>query len=158
MAAVFGKDDEIALLMRQRTKNLGWQGHVLIVDDEPNFRFATGIALRRAGYAITEAENAKEALRLILEVGKGQPFDLLLVDIQMPGMSGVELVSELNNRNIAVPILIVSGFADNNLMEELCTKGCIGLLQKPFDPGELIERVRSALNGCKNGGECPCPT
>jgi two-component system, NtrC family, C4-dicarboxylate transport response regulator DctD len=145
----------------------GLRGHVLIVDDEPNFRFSTGIALRRAGYAITEAENAEQALSLITRAygldlplcrpGRPPSFDLLLVDVQMPGMSGVELIDEVRRRNIGVPIFVVSGFADKRLSDELRSRGCFDLLNKPFEPVELIEKVWTAINAYRNGGAHACP-
>jgi CheY-like chemotaxis protein len=155
-------------LKREAADKAGLRRHVLIVDDEPNFRFSTGIALRRAGYAITEAENAEQALSLITRAyghdlslcqsGRPPSFDLLLVDIQMPGMSGVELIDEVRRRNIGVPIFVVSGFADKRLSDELRRRGCFDLLNKPFEPVELIEKVWTAINAHKNGGASPCPS
>jgi CheY-like chemotaxis protein len=130
--------------------------HILIVDDEANFRFAAGIALRRAGYTVAEAEDAGNALLLMGNGEKGRSFDLLLVDVQMPGMSGIELIEEVRKRNIVLPIFVVSGFVDEALAREIDGKGCFALLHKPFEPGELVEKISMVLKIWKSGG-CTCP-
>lgn len=167
MTKPFARNGLAALPVDERRSLADWRAHVLIVDDEPNFRFATGIALKRAGYRITEAEDAETALRLVTRpwlapcgleepatIGGAAsvcPFDLLLVDIQMPGMSGAELIEEVRRRNIAVPVFAISAFADERLAGELKTKGGVELLPKPFEPGELVERIRLSLLARVNG-------
>jgi len=117
------------------------QGHVLIVDDEADFRFGAGIALRRAGYRVTEAADGKEALALLSKDEPGFRFDLLLMDVQMPGLSGVELIDEMKRKGISTPVFGVSGYADRALVEELCRKGCAAFMDKPFEPDELVEKI-----------------
>jgi CheY-like chemotaxis protein len=131
--------------------------HILVVDDEAHFRFATGIALRRAGYTITEAADAEEALLLLTKAPGAAHFDLMLVDVQMPGMSGVELIEEIRGRGIGLPAFIISGFVDKRLAEELSRKGCKDLLHKPFEPAELVRRVTRLIEGAGAEEEYPCP-
>jgi CheY-like chemotaxis protein len=118
---------------------------ILIVDDEPDFRFSAGIALRRAGYSTEAVADGAEALKLIRSAKERSSFDLLLVDIQMPGLSGTELIDELKKRAIDTPVLIVSGFADTSLMDELLKKGCRAFLAKPFEFRELVRHVDEIL-------------
>jgi CheY-like chemotaxis protein len=118
---------------------------ILIVDDEPDFRFSAGIALRRAGYLTEEAADGAEALNLIRSGKERSLFDLLLVDIQMPCLSGAELIDELRKRAIDTPVLIVSGFADTTLQDEFLRKGCTAFLAKPFEFQQLVRRVDEIL-------------
>jgi len=120
---------------------------ILIVDDEPHFRFDVAIVLRKAEYKISEAANGEEALSKIMEAQKNEdPFDLLVTDIQMPRMSGIELINELKRKNISIPVLAVTGFNDRTLMRELSQKGH-DYLEKPFDPREMIMRIHFLLKG-----------
>ncbi len=118
---------------------------ILIVDDEPDFRFSAGIALRRAGYSTEAVADGAEALNLVQLGKESAPFDLLIVDIQMQGLSGTELIDELKKRNINTPVLVVSGFADTTLLDELLKKGCRAFLAKPFESRELVRRADEIL-------------
>lgn len=120
--------------------------HILIVDDEPNFRFSAGIALKKEGYEISEAENGKEAFTMIMDAQKeSRRFDLLLLDVQMPGMSGIELIKKLKKNSILVPILVVSAFPTKEHVAELVLNGCLQILSKPFEPSVLLKRVEEIL-------------
>ena len=118
---------------------------ILIVDDEPDFRLSAGIALRRAGYLTEEAADGAEVLEAIQSGKERSLFDLLLVDIQMPCLSGAELIDELRKRAIDTPVLIVSGFADTTLQDEFLRKGCTAFLAKPFEFQVLVRRVDEIL-------------
>ena len=118
---------------------------ILIVDDEPDFRLSAGIALRRAGYLTEEAADGAEVLEAIQSGKERSLFDLLLVDIQMPCLSGAELIDELRKRAIDTPVLIVSGFADTTLQDEFLRKGCTAFLAKPFEFQQLVRRVDEIL-------------
>jgi sigma-B regulation protein RsbU (phosphoserine phosphatase) len=120
--------------------------HVLIVDDEPHLRFAVAIALRKEGYMVSEAENGESAFEMILTRHRlASQYDLLILDIQMPAMSGIELIDELRKHDITIPVFAVSGFGDKALLLELLRRGCSEFLDKPFMPEEIIRRTRSIL-------------
>lgn len=120
--------------------------HVLVVDDEKNTRLALSLIFRKSGFAVTAAADGLEALKKTEELlRRGLPCVLLVIDLQMPGLTGVELVEELERRNIYLPILLISGYRENGLVERLARKGCVGYLGKPFEPAELIDRVESLL-------------
>ncbi len=132
--------------------------HIMIIDDEPDFRYSAGIALRKAGYKISEADNGRNALALILNAQKmDEHFDLLLIDMRMPEMSGMELIEELKKSNISVPIFVISAYVHSALFKELQSKGCSEFLQKPFEPEEMVRRVENILeennNPLKKKGE-----
>ena len=119
---------------------------ILIVDDEPHFRFAASIALKRAGFDVQEASSGEEALtRFFNRHSNSTVFQLILMDILMPGISGVEMIKELNRRHVETPVLAVSGIADRDLIQELVHSHRVDLLKKPFEPKELIKKVKSIL-------------
>lgn len=116
--------------------------HILVADDEENMLHTMGFILEVANYKITTAKNGQEALRKILMAQEaGNPVDLLIADVQMPLLSGLELLDELNCLNIDIPILVITGYANKEMVRELVNKGCNGYLNKPFDEEELVKRV-----------------
>jgi DNA-binding NtrC family response regulator len=119
---------------------------VLFVDDEQGFRFAAGVALRRGGYRVEEAADGKEALAKILSAqDAGDPFDLVVTDIRMPAMSGVELIDALAERGNRTAVCAITCFGDRSLVAELAGKGCSEYLEKPFDPEKLVAWVGGQL-------------
>ncbi len=116
--------------------------HILVVDDEREFRFSAEIALRRAGYRAEVAGDGTEALDKIAESEERKdPFDLIVLDIRMPRMSGVELMDEMGRRGIFVPVFVMTCFVEKGLARELNAKGCFDVIEKPFPPQELVGRI-----------------
>ena len=121
--------------------------HILIVDDEKEFLFSAEIALRNAGYRTEAAIDGRKALAKIREAqDRSDPFDLLVLDIRMPGMSGVELIEELTRKEILLPALIMSAYIEKPLTRELEKKGCFNIIEKPFPPKELVGRIADVLS------------
>lgn len=120
---------------------------ILLVDDEPEFRFSASIALRKAGYDIVEAGDGREALWKIRESREsGEPISFLVTDIRMPVLSGLELVDEMRRRDIDIPVFAITGFSDKEVLAELSSRGCIEHIEKPFAPQELLERLEAFIN------------
>ncbi|HUG46196.1 MAG TPA: MASE1 domain-containing protein [Sphingomicrobium sp.] len=114
-------------------------GLVLLVDDEDLARASTAELLRDLGYRVEESDSAEQALGLL---GDGIDPDLILTDHLMPGMTGEELATELRNRKVTTPLLIVSGYAD---VEEL--DPAIPRLVKPFRGAELEAAIAKLSAG-----------
>ncbi|MGZ8461101.1 MAG: response regulator, partial [Candidatus Deferrimicrobiaceae bacterium] len=84
---------------------------ILFVDDESGFRFAAAVALRRGGYRVEEAADGKEALAKFLSSrDAGDPFDLVVTDIRMPAMSGIELIDALVERGVRTSVCAITCF------------------------------------------------
>lgn len=119
---------------------------ILLVDDEKEFLFAAGLALRQAGYDVDAFANPREAIGRVLDAGRENgPFDLLVTDLQMPVMSGGELVQALRENRIFLHVLTISGVFAKTIP---CTMDCscgVNHLDKPFEPRELVERVERIL-------------
>lgn len=117
---------------------------VLIVDDSDLIRRVLKKVIRQTGIEIAaclEAGDGAEALRLLTR----QPVDLILTDINMPGMDGIEMLTQLkrteNCREIPVIVISTEGSADR--VDEAMELGAVGYIMKPFTPEALAERLRS---------------
>ena len=118
--------------------------HVLVVDDDAAIRLAMTRLLRGLGYRVTEAAGGEAALAT---VDAGQQIDLLLTDIQMPGMSGDQLARQVQALRPGVRVLYVSG--DHTLAHygSGFSERTSHFLAKPFDASELAARIRAVLEG-----------
>ncbi|HEY6727967.1 MAG TPA: PAS domain-containing protein [Polyangiaceae bacterium] len=115
---------------------------VLLVEDDASVCAVSVRALRAAGYHVTTAETPARALALAEANGT---FDLIVSDVVMPAMSGFDLAEKLLARMGSVPILFVSGYAEQALQERGLQGADVELLRKPFSPAELIERVNGLM-------------
>lgn len=115
--------------------------HILAVDDDPNLLRTMQYILEVANYHVTAATSCEEALNIILRTRKDRPFDLLITDIQMSPLSGLELIDELRRRRISLPALVISAYGNKMLSSELEQRGCQEVIEKPFDAEELTRRV-----------------
>jgi two-component system, cell cycle sensor histidine kinase and response regulator CckA len=117
---------------------------ILLVDDEASVRTLTRRVLEKHGYKVIEAATGEQALRCF-DVD-GDAVDLLLTDIVMPGLRGPELVAELHRRRPGLPILLMSGYADDELFRRGALLERATLLKKPFTHDELLAQVRGRLS------------
>jgi CheY-like chemotaxis protein len=116
--------------------------HILVADDQENTLLTMEFILKAANYQVTTAGNGQEALDKIIEAERsGSPVDLLITDIQMPCLTGLELMDELNRAKIDIPILVITGCGNEELVIALMRKGCDGCLDKPINEEELIKRL-----------------
>jgi len=116
--------------------------HILIVDDEKYILVGLSIILKKAGYQISSAKNGRQALNILKKFNNtSESIDLLLTDIEMPDMTGMELLDVLSNHNISVSKLVISGYGDKEMIVELMKKGCDDFLDKPFEPHDLLNAV-----------------
>jgi CheY-like chemotaxis protein len=118
---------------------------ILVVEDEGGIRALVRKILRRQGYQVIEASNGEEALRLLAE--EGTKVDLLLTDVMMPGMNGVELSQKALAQDGSLKVLFVSGYTDESVLEAGQFPAGTAFLQKPFTLGSLLGKVREVLDG-----------
>lgn len=117
---------------------------ILVVDDEQNMRVALYEALSRDGFQVSVAEHGKMALDML---GRNLP-DLVIADIKMPEMDGIEMLQRIRQQNIQVPVLIMTGYATVATAVEAMKLGACDYILKPF-PVEIIEEAVSRV--LKNG-------
>ena len=114
---------------------------ILIVDDEASIRLTLGALLKRAGYDVTPAENGLEAVALL----ERQAFDLMLVDLKMPGMDGMQVVSAARKRQPDIAIIVLTGHGSLDTAVEGLHQGVFDYLLKTTEPVRVIERVKAGL-------------
>jgi len=123
------------------------KGLVLVVDDEEDVRKLAGKMLRELGYKVITAEDGDTAVD-IYEKNKNQ-IDLIILDIIMPGKSGVETFYMLKEINPEVKVILSSGYSQEGYASEMLNKEAHGFIQKPYKIGELSETVTGTLKGRK---------
>lgn len=126
--------------------------NILIVDDDPAVQITIRLLLERAGHRFTIAGDGRQGLALF-EAGH---FDLLFLDIFMPGMDGLETMRRIRMLQPAMPIIVISGrsitpdaYAEPDFLKMATRLGAVASLQKPFRPDALL----AAVNGCLKAGE-----
>jgi len=121
---------------------------ILVVDDEPTNIFVLDGLLSANNFNVITASNGKKALELI----KTEKPDLVLLDIMMPEMSGIEVLQRIINdpETNELPVLMVSAKTDSEVIETAMNIGAIDYIPKPFVDIELLARVRSGLRLKKN--------
>jgi PAS domain S-box-containing protein len=122
------------------------RGHetILVVEDDGVVRSVVASTLRRVGYRVIEAPTAAAALDVVISAG--EPIHLVLTDVVMPGMSGLELASKLHARSPAMLVLCMSGYTAESLERDPFYDASVAVLAKPIAPLALTEAVRDALD------------
>jgi DNA-binding NtrC family response regulator len=116
---------------------------ILIIDDDGHMRRACSRVLTKAGWNVACAETGDEGLRAIRNAT--EPIDAILLDQLMPGMSGMEVLAEVQAMDSAIPVVIMTGSATDESAAELKKKGAIACLPKPFTPDQLRETIHEAI-------------
>ncbi|RKX78032.1 MAG: sigma-54-dependent Fis family transcriptional regulator [Spirochaetes bacterium] len=114
--------------------------HILIVDDEDNLRKTLAQYLSLEGWTVTEASNGLSAKKKLEE----QAFNAVALDLRMPGMDGLELLEWLNGEGPSLPVVMMSAYGDVGDAVNAMKAGASDYLVKPFDPEELIIRLKKA--------------
>src|SRR5262245_23947574 len=118
---------------------------VFIVDDEKNIRRTVRMVLEGEGYSVEEASSGEEALARVAEIGA----DVILLDVQLPGMSGletIERIAKLKNLESAPTIIMISGHATLADAVRATKAGAYDLIEKPLDRERLRVALRNAVD------------
>jgi DNA-binding NtrC family response regulator len=115
--------------------------HILIVDDEPNVRKVLGTLLEQAGYTTTRAESGEIALSLI----RARDPDLVLTDLKMPGVDGLELLARVRDDFPEIPVVMLTAHGTIENAVEAMKRGAYDFLAKPFDREAVLATIEKAL-------------
>jgi FixJ family two-component response regulator len=117
---------------------------ISIVDDDDSFRGAATSFIRSLGYVAATFASAEE----FLASERALQTDCLITDVQMPGMTGIELQEQLLARGRRLPIIFITAFADAKAKRQVLAAGAVGFLEKPFRDETLVSCLREALAPC----------
>jgi DNA-binding response OmpR family regulator len=125
------------------------EGRILIVDDESAIRLVCQLNLASVGFQTLEASDGETALTL----ARTEHPDLILLDVMLPGIDGLDVAKELASspETREIPILFLSARSDRSDEERGHEVGGLGYITKPFDPAELIDKVRDVLERAERG-------
>ena len=115
-------------------------GTVLVVEDDANLRYFVSTVLRGAGFDPVSAVRAEDALSLL----DGVPCDLAVMDVRLPGMSGMNALGEISRRRPDLPVVIMTA-CDAVTETSALERGATSFLRKPFSAEQLLDGVRKAL-------------
>jgi DNA-binding NtrC family response regulator len=124
--------------MSETTKRL------LIVDDEETLTFSLyqSFILAKQNYEVVTASNAEEAIERLKE----KEFDLVVSDISMPGMSGLDLLGYIKKNSPNTEVIIMTAYGSDDKRDEAMSKGAAGYIEKPFEIREVKQMVMNILN------------
>lgn len=124
---------------------------ISVVDDNESVRRTTKLLIESFGYRATVFESAETLLRL----GQLNKVSCLIVDIQMPGMNGLQLQSHLAIEGWSIPIIFITAYGSKQVRRKAMQAGAVAFLEKPFGDEQLRETIRSTLPQV-NGDEATC--
>lgn len=127
---------------RTRTK----PATIFVVDDDEGMRKGVRFLLRAAGYQVECFDSGKAFLNGYEPIDRG----CALLDIRMPGMSGLELQEELRRRSIHIPIVIVTAYGNVPMAVRAMRSGAFDIIEKPFEGDQLIDRLERAMDEAAN--------
>lgn len=114
---------------------------ILLVDDDPEFRKAMKKMFEKSGYNVTVAADGQEALEALSE----ESFDLIISDLRMPNLNGMELMEELKRRRINLPVIFITAYGEVESYMDLMNLGAFEYINKPVKGQEILGVVRKAL-------------
>jgi CheY-like chemotaxis protein len=122
---------------------------ILVVDDDGAIRDSVRVTLEYEGYQVVAASNGLEGLALVEQ----EVPDLVLLDVRMPGLGGLEVLGRLTAMHKYLPVVMMSAQAKSAIREEVLRAGAVELLDKPFETDELRTIIHSALEERVSLGE-----
>lgn len=123
---------------------------ILLIDDEAVIRQLMAEILESAGHEVTSAETAEAALVLLDDDNN---FELVVSDVMMPGLSGLELLETVRARQASLPVVLVTGAGTYDTLSQALTRGAAGLVTKPFSHSELKSAVKRAVERASRSRE-----
>lgn len=115
--------------------------NILVIDDDEAICSLFEDTLEESGYTVTTANESSKGLELV----KNHDYDLVFLDLKMPGMNGAELFGQIKAIKPSLPVTIITGFADSDLMMKALTHGPLGVMKKPFRMSDILTAVDNYL-------------
>src|SRR5262245_37397500 len=119
----------------------GSNNEIIIVDDDPAVRDALSVVFSLEGYHVTSFGDGQS----LLTAARARTPSCIILDVHMPGRSGLDILRELNAQDYAAPIFIISGQGDIPMAVDAIKSGALDFIEKPFDADTVVSRVREAI-------------
>src|SRR5262249_35776607 len=123
---------------------------VAVVDDDPGMRGALKNFLSSFEYAVHVFDSAEAFLR----TAAGSKADCLIIDVQLPGISGIQLACELSKAGFTFPVIFMTAVDDDSIRHQATRLGCVAYLRKPFGSDLLIKAIAKATGQSSHGWPC----
>jgi len=123
---------------------------LLVIDDEPNMlRLLKTILMDKTGYTVITTNNPLEVQSLLLH----EPFDLVITDLKMPLVDGIDLIDIIKKVSVQLPIIIITAYGTSEIAEEAIKKGAYDFILKPFRKEAILIAIKRALEWKRMQGE-----
>jgi len=139
----FNKDSIDEWLQR---RSVGTKANILVIDDEQIIRLLFKETLEELGHRVITAETGSEGLELV----KQRDFDLVFLDLKMPGMDGAELFRRIKTIKPTLPVTIITGYPESDMMVRALAQGPFGVMNKPFTESDIVDAITSFLGITKS--------
>jgi len=127
------------------TKDTPGKGRILIVDDEASIRKALRLTLAKAGYDVVEADDGATGIKAIGADDNPLMVDVVICDIRMPKINGLEAISYFRQQYPSVPVIVLTGYPDIQLATDLLKQGVVDYIVKPVERDKLAACVERAM-------------
>jgi len=115
---------------------------ILVIDDEPIVRISCERSLANMGYEIKSASSGKEGIELL----EKEPFNLVLLDLKMPDMDGIEVLKKIREKWQETKVIMITGYSTVETAVKTLKLGAFSYIEKPFTPDTLLEAVKEVFD------------
>lgn len=129
----------IDVWLRQSSTDAG--GHILVVDDDETICSLFKDTLADTGYTVTAVTDANKVLELV----RNEDFDMIFLDLKMPEINGAELFGKIRAIKPEIPVTVITGYTESDLMMKALDYGPLGVMKKPFTGSDIIATVKNYL-------------
>jgi two-component system response regulator GlrR len=120
--------------------------HILLIDDEKNLLNTIEFILEAANYRVTKALDGQEAIKILMEkFKKNDLIDLIITDIRMPNLDGIDFLQYLKNHQLNLPVIVISNHGSYSLKNRLSQMGYQHFLDKPVSDEQLLQAIAAVL-------------
>ncbi|CAI2718912.1 response regulator [Nitrospina watsonii] len=124
----------------------GTHGRILVIEDDADIQEMIKLQLEQAGYRVIEAGNGEEGIALMKQGSNLLQVGLILTDIRMPKINGIEAIDYIHANAPSIPIVVITGYPDTDLAVNLLQKGVKDFLVKPVQKETLLKKVSAILS------------
>ena len=133
--------DKASIDVWLQKNSVGTEAKILVVDDDETICSLFEDTLEEAGYTVTTVSESSKGLELV----KNRDYDLVFLDLKMPGMDGAGLFGQIRLAKPDLPVTIITGYPNSDLMERALTYGPFGVMSKPFSGSDILTAVNTYL-------------